>query len=109
MKGQLVDRRLMAMKYLSMQLDTLYDRNSKPKNLFGGLLNRIRWHTQECGVDIPRLTNVGCHWDVSERLGELFSRICGSTHDGRQTEIVIQGDEFHADLSHPAEPDNSET
>jgi hypothetical protein len=109
MEDQLVDRFLMRMERISMQRGAFDDRNSMLKNLRRGLHDGVRWHADEPCVDIPRLADVGCHWNVSERLRELPPGNCCTTHDRRQTEIVAQGDEFRADLSDPAIPDDSET
>ena len=92
-----------------MQRGALDDWNSMLKNLGRGLRNGICWHTDERCVDILRLTDVSCHWNVSERFRKLPPGTSRTTHDGRQTEIVAQGDEFCADLSDPAIPDDSET
>ena len=79
------------------------------KDLIRSLHDGVCRHAEERYVDIPRLTDVGCHWNGSECLRELPSCTCRSTHNGRQTEIVAQGDEFRTDLSYPAESDDCET
>jgi hypothetical protein len=99
----------MGMKRLSVQRGAVHDRNSMLKNLKRGFHDGIRRHAEERYIDIFRLTDVGGHWNGSDCLRELPPRTGRSTHDGRQTEIVTQGDEFRTDLPHPPEPDDCET
>ena len=109
MDGHLVDCVLMGMKGLSMQRGAVHDRNSMLKDLIRGLHDGVRRHAEERGVDIPRLTDVGCHWNGSKHLCQLSICTGRSTHNGCHTEIVAQGNEFRAGLSYSAESDDCET
>ena len=60
----------MGMKRFSVQRGAVHNRNSMLKNLKRGLHDGIRRHAEERCVNVPRLTDVGCHWNGSECLRE---------------------------------------
>src|SRR5690349_5604543 len=109
MQGQPTDRLLMGMERVAMQHGALDDRNTMLKNLRCGLHDGVRWHANKCCVDISHPTDVGSNRNVSERLRKLSPGTGCSTHEGRQAEVVEQGNEFRADLPHSAISDDCKT
>ncbi len=104
--GGFVDHRVMGLQRRSMQHHTVHDRNAVLQNLRGEFFNHVRRHTEERGIDMLHLSDMSSNRNGSQRLRQRSRRADGPPHNGSQTEVLAAGNEFRADSSDSAEPDD---